>query len=433
MKKSIVGQLSRKLGITIIFAGIAASAASLWFASIEIQEFQDDTLLQVASLTSGNPVNTHMLASDQSSVTNIDPELKLMIVNLDSDQKVSWLPKKLKPGFYTVNSPGGDMRVYVRQTDQGSRIAVVQATEALNEIDFNSALRTVFPLLILLPLLAWLTVRIVRKEFMPVYNLVHTLDTKKTDYPELLQDVDIPNEIVPFVHAINRQMERIKQLLGHQSRFIADAAHELRTPLTALSLQAQNLEHANSLETMRERIVPLRAGIERGRRLTEQLLIFARSQTGIYSLDAIDVSNMALELIAAYQILAKERNIDLGLEEAGVVVLYADKDALYLILKNGLDNALCYTPPGGEITLKLHSESGGVIIEVIDSGSGIPVAEQERVFDPFYRINGTTGNGSGLGLTIARDAAIRLGGTISLHNKDSGTGLIFRYRQQCTS
>lgn len=431
MKRSIVGQLSRKLGITIVLAGILACTASLWFAYIEVQEFQDHTLQEIAALTNGAPVNTHMLATDQLSIANIDRESRIMILNLATDQGVSWLPSNLEPGFHTVHSPDGDWRVFVRQTDQGSLIATAQTTEARNEIIFDSAFRTFVPLIILLPLLVWLAVRIVQKEFAPVYRLVLALDSKQADYPLALPDADLPDEIAPFVRAINRQMERIKQLLEQHRRFIADAAHELRTPLTALSLQAQNLEHANTLETMRMRIAPLRAGIERSRRLTEQLLGLARSQTGIRSRSTVDVSKMALELIAEHLPLAEDRGIDLGLEDTGNMILYAEMESLLLIMKNGLDNALRYTPTSGEITLKLHSDGSEAIIEVIDSGPGIPIAERERVFTPFYRVNGTAGNGSGLGLSIARDAATRLGGTVSLHDNDSGTGLIFRYRQQC--
>jgi two-component system OmpR family sensor kinase len=217
--------------------------------------------------------------------------------------------------------------------------------------------------------------------------------------------------------------------MGEQRRFVADAAHELRTPLTALSLQAQNLDKAATLELMRERIVPLRAGIERARRLTEQLLSLARSQAGAPALESVNVSKVARELIAEYLALAEERDIDLGLDAAEDIVLTAEPRALSSILQNGLDNALRYTPRGGEVTLSLYTEGDAAVIEVRDSGPGIAVAERRRVFDPFYRLDGSHGEGSGLGLAIAFDAAARLGGTVSLHDRSDGPGLVFRYRQ----
>ena len=81
------------------------------------------------------------------------------------------------------------------------------------------------------------------------------------------------------------------------------------------------------------------------------------------------------------------------------------------------------------MTLRLIPEDGSAIIEIVDTGPGIPVAERERVFDPFYRMPGTAGIGSGLGLAIAREAAIRLGGSVSLHERENGCGLVFRYQQ----
>jgi two-component system OmpR family sensor kinase len=109
--------------------------------------------------------------------------------------------------------------------------------------------------------------------------------------------------------------------------------------------------------------------------------------------------------------------------------LHASPEALRLILRNALENALKYTPVGGEVTLRLLPAKDLAVIEVIDNGPGIPASERGRVFDSFYRLPGTAGEGSGLGLAIAQEAAIRLGGTISLHAKEEGPGLVFRYRQ----
>jgi two-component system OmpR family sensor kinase len=144
----------------------------------------------------------------------------------------------------------------------------------------------------------------------------------------------------------------------------------------------------------------------------------------------VDVSKMARELIAEYLPLAEARGIDLGLDEAGNIAVIAEPQTLRLVINNALDNALRYTPSSGEVTLRLYIEGDDTVIEVSDSGPGIPAAERERVFDPFYRIEGAGGQGSGLGLAIVRDAAARLGGKVSLHDRPDGPGLILRYRQR---
>jgi two-component system OmpR family sensor kinase len=283
----------------------------------------------------------------------------------------------------------------------------------------------------LLPVLIWLIVRIVRSQLAPVAQLARSLDEQSAHHPRQLPINDLPQEITPFVHAINRLLERISHLMGQQRRFIANAAHELRSPLTALSIQSQNLMQAGSPEVMLERISPLQDGIERARHLTEQLLSLARTQADAREQVVTNVSAMARELIAEYLPLSDARQIDLGLDEIAPLSLHAEPDALRLILRNALENALKYTPEGGEVTLRLIPEDGSAIIEIVDTGPGIPVSERARVFDSFYRMPGTAGIGSGLGLAIAREAAIRLGGSVSLHKRENGCGLIFRYQQMC--
>jgi two-component system OmpR family sensor kinase len=434
MSRSLERQLSRTLGLTIILVGMAAGAVSFMLAFQEAEEFQDDTLRQIATVSDVDELNAggrHDAVISTLNSTEGDPEDRVLVVSLSAGAMASplWLSTDLQPGFPTVRGPGGNWRVFVRETLPGKRLAVAQATDMRDEAAMDSALRTLVPLAILLPLLVWLIARIVRKEFAPLRLLAQKLDEQPPEHPKLLPDAGLLDEIAPFVRAINRLLERVTRLMGEQRRFVADAAHELRTPLTALSLQAQNLDKAATLELVRERIVPLRAGIERARRLTEQLLSLARSQAGAPVLESVNVSKVARELIAEYLALAEERDIDLGLDAAEDIVLTAEPRALSSILKNGLDNALRYTPSGGEVTLSLYTEGDAAVIEVRDSGPGIAVAERQRVFDPFYRLDGSHGEGSGLGLAIARDAAARLGGTVSLHDRSDGPGLVFRYRQ----
>ena len=236
------------------------------------------------------------------------------------------------------------------------------------------------------------------------------------------------------MHAINRLLDRVVTLLGQQRRFIADAAHELRTPLTALSIQVQNLRQAGSLESMKERILPLQDGIERARRLTEQLLNLARVQAETAEPASVNISEMARGLIAEYLPMAETKNIDLGLDEVAQLILPGTPENFRLILKNGLENALQHIPEGGEVTIKLlYSNDDQSGFEILDNGPGIPVSELGRVLNPFYRLPGKTGGGSGLGLAIAIEAAACQSGSVSLLNRPEGSGLIFRYLQGAKS
>jgi two-component system, OmpR family, sensor kinase len=429
MKRSLQRHLSIMLGIAILSAGLVAATASFGLAYSEATEFQDDMLRQIAALKHGVGIDASSRQSG-SDGTLADRESRVTITHLPGDPRPAWLLDDLPAGFHTVSAGVERLRVFVREESPDERVVVSQSTTARDEIAIDSAVRTLIPVLLLLPILIGLTVRIVRSEFAPITRLSANLDVQPADGPQPISDIGLPAEIIPFVQAINRLLERINRLVQQQRRFIADAAHELRTPLTALSLQAQNLCHADSLDAMKERAAPLQAGIERARHLTEQLLILARTQVGASTEVDVDVSGLARELIAEYLPLAALREIDLGMDEVTRLSMHTSPESLRLVLKNALENALKYSPPGGAVTLRLLSEIDSDVIEVIDSGPGIPPEEHERVFGAFYRLAETPEQGSGLGLAIAREAAARLGGGISLHASESGCGLIFRYRQK---
>jgi two-component system OmpR family sensor kinase len=427
MNNSLQYRLSIWLTALIIAAGILAGGISFSLAYNEAQEFQDDMLRKIATLVDADrlpPVGQQHLPGTLDD----DNEANILVQRLSSSPEMHGgldLPADLGGGLHTVVSGGSKWRVYVRS---GEKIAVIQAIGIRSEAARDSAFRTVLPLLGLIPLLVFISRRLVRASLQPVRDLAHVADAQPEDRPGALPDVYVPEEIAPFVLSINRLLGRVNRLVAQQRRFVADAAHELRTPLTALSLQAQNLGRADSLELMRERVAPLQAGIERARHLTEQLLNLARTQAGTEPDQEVDVSTVARELIAEYLPLAEGKHIDLGLEELASLSVRTSPEALRLILRNGLENALKYSPENGEVTLRLLREGADPVIEIVDNGPGIPATEMERVFDPFYRAVEAGGEGSGLGLAIAREATARLGGSLSLTSRTDGPGLVFRYR-----
>ncbi len=434
MKRSLQWRLTFMLDGAILLAGLIAAFVSFVLAYNEAKEFQDDMLRQIALLatrSSDSSLQNDTAQQNHAEITLDDPESLINVLHFPESPRPDWLTRNLSPGLHTLRSGGGRVvRVFLQEDSPGRTTVVTQSTEARDEIAINSALHALIPLLFLLPLMAWLIMRIVGRELMPIRMLAHHLDAQPADRPHPLSDRDVPSEITPFVHAINRLLERVTTLINQQRRFVADAAHELRSPLTALSLQAQNLKQARSLQGVSERILPLQAGIERARKLTVQLLDLAKIQAGTAEAMAVDVSDMARQLIAECLPLAESKGIDLGLDESAPLMMSAAPENLRLILKNGLENALKYAPEGGEVTLKLTTVDNSAVVEIIDNGPGIPISMRERVFDPFYRLPDATGEGSGLGLAIAMEAAARQGGSVSLLDRPEGSGLIFRYSQR---
>lgn len=423
MTRSLQRHLSMMLAVAVFISGVISSVIAFYFAYDEAQELQDDTLRQIAALGIGSRAQLQKL--DAAHLAVEDPESRVQLFRLPEGPHPAWLPDSLDVGFHTLSGGPGDMRVFVRRDAGNGWLAVTQSTDSRNEIAFNSALRTLLPILFLLPVLMGLIAFIVRGEFKPLRRLAESLDRQAADRPDTLPEHDLPDEITPFVQAINRLLGRIDGMIAKQRRFIADAAHELRTPLTALSLQAQNLARAPSREEMLERLAPLQAGIERARNLTVQLLDLARLQSGEPMPVEVDIQAMARELISEFLPLAEANGIDLGMEGDDFQPVTADPHILRMILRNALQNAVRYTPRGGEVTLGTKGGDSQQCIEIVDTGPGIPPSQLDKVFEPFHRLSSAI-EGSGLGLAIAREAAIQLGGRIVLENRESRSGLVFR-------
>ena len=438
MTRSLQWHVSINLGIAIVLSGLIAAITSFSLAYAEAKEFQDDMLLQIATLVAADAPQSRSPGSDGSAqrhnanvAATRDSGNLVRLIQLPNDPAPPWLAGDLLPGFHTVRTEEeAQIRLFVRDTASGQKAVVAQSTEPRNEIAIQSALHALIPLLIACPILAWIFMHILRRDLAPISRLARTLDQQPADRPEGIPVAGLPREITPFVHAINRLLLRVNDLMAQQRRFIADAAHELRGPLTALAVQAENLRQVNSLQGVSERLIPLRAGIERARQLTEQLLSLARTRAAIAEAKDVNVSEMARELIADCFSFAESKQIDLGLEETEPLSLRASPELLRSILRNGLENALKHSPSGSVVTVRLVSNADLAVIEVVDNGPGIPIVERERVFDSFYRMAGAAGDGSGLGLSIAREAALRLGGSVSLHERPDGTGLVFRYEQR---
>jgi two-component system OmpR family sensor kinase len=256
---------------------------------------------------------------------------------------------------------------------------------------------------------------LVRKLFRPIAILSSEIDRREEQELHPIDEHHLPVEIRPFVVAINRLLNRVAQSMEIQRRFVADAAHELRSPLTALSLQAERLAAAEMSLPARERLLQLRRGIERGRNLIDQLLTLAKAQSasppGASSVSVHQVLRRVLEDLLP---LAELKHLDIGVETGEDMQVLMNEIDLVTVVKNLVDNAIRYTPRNGRVDLSLVMDNGKALLQVKDSGPGIPTGERGRVFDPFYRSLGTDEPGSGLGLSIVKAIVDRAGAQVKL-------------------
>lgn len=431
-------RLSLALSVTILIVALVASVFAFLAGYQEALEMQDNTLKQVATLVERQQMRPHYPAS-APAIAGDNEETRVIVQYLadsalarktDDNSLPLPLPGNLQDGFSTVSVGGEEFRVLVRATAQGQRIAIAQETESRDRDARESARRGVIPFVILIPVLLLVVADLIRKLFRPIATLSAEIDRRDEQDMAPIDVRDLPTEVRSFALAINRLLGRVGKSMETQRRFVADAAHELRSPLTALSLQAERLSAAEMSEPARERLARLRQGIERGRNLIDQLLALASAQSsGAMAQSRVSVHKVYRQVLEELLPVAEKKQLDLGVEGDDCEMVTNELD-LQTLVKNLVDNALRYTPVGGRVDLRVQHQGGMVVLQISDTGPGIPRTERERVFDAFYRVPGSDEIGSGLGLSIVRAIASRAGAGIELDYTDSAsrTGLCVTLR-----
>lgn len=335
----------------------------------------------------------------------------------------SRMPVQAPLGYANVRTQEGQWRVFaMRLGDHVIQVAQPQAVR--NRLAAAVALRTLWPFLLLLPLLGvliWLTVG---RGLRPLEELAREVRGRTPESLRPLPEHSLPEELTPLSHALNGLLQQLSQALETQRAFIADAAHELRTPLTALTLQAQLAERAGTEPERQRALGELRAGVERATRLVGQLLTLARNEAPGTpdARETVNLEALMREVVGDYSALAERRNIDLGIAHSEALEIQGEPVGLRTLVSNLLDNALKYTPAHGRVDLSLSRVEEEAVIEIQDTGPGIPAIDRERVFGRFYRRPGVAReiSGSGLGLAIVRRIAARHGGSAKLGDSASG-------------
>ena len=328
-------------------------------------------------------------------------------------------------GFSDVKTALGTWRVFATW-HRGLSIQVAQHRLARDALAFNAAWQTLVPFLIALPFMGWLIWVLVGRE-MRVLEKTAQAVAKRT--PESLEPIErkaVPEEVQPLVGALNGLMARLGEALGQQRQFIADAAHELRTPLTALRLQLQLAERARDDEERARAHAMLREGILRATHVVEQLLALARAdpQVAASARARFDLAEVARGVVESQRAAADAKSIALSMVADAPVEVDAERVPMRALIENLVDNAIRYTV-SGSVVVRCLAREGKAVLEVEDSGPGIPAGERERVFDRFYRSEGAAEGGSGLGLAIVRRIAEHHGGRVELLDAPTG-GLLVR-------
>ncbi len=288
-------------------------------------------------------------------------------------------------------------------------------------------LQAVYPMVLAIPLIALIIWWVAGVGLRPVAKLATELRQREaTDlYP--IEQQDMPIELVQLTQSANELLRRLDASFAREKRFSGDAAHELRTPLAALKIHCENLLH--ELHPAPESVVKLQLGIERMSYLVEQILLLNRTAPDHFmgQFEPVNLTLLAKQAVVDYSapLAQKNHQIEFNGDECWVM---GDRAALATLLNNLLGNAIKYTPADGIIVVNTWQRGKDVVLEVMDNGPGIPVAQQARVFDRFYRMGGDRHNsqtpGCGLGLSIVQQVVELHAAHIALTQSRFDQGLL---------
>ena len=319
----------------------------------------------------------------------------------------------------------------------GFEAPLVQVAETLGK---RSRLATeiikgvILPQFVILPLAVLLVWLALARGIAPLNDLQRRIRRRDSGDLSPIDEREAPEEVAPLVRAINDLLTRLDQSMRTQKHFLADAAHQLKTPLAGLRTQAELAQRQidagqHDPQALKKSLQQIARSSQSAAHMVNQLLAMARAEDRAHlgQHHVVNLARLATETVRDFVPRALEKRIDLGYEgpedaaaarhPQGPLVL---GHALLLreLIRNLVDNALQYTPAGGTVTVRVIDDPFGqvVVLQVEDSGPGIPAAEHAQVFQPFYRSLGTDVDGSGLGLAIVREIAAQHGAEVTLED-----------------
>ncbi|WP_244827153.1 ATP-binding protein [Caballeronia sp. TF1N1] len=407
--------------LALVIVGVGFAGWLIYRQALaEANELFDYQLQQIAAALPSEPFSSVLTSRSES-----DEGVVIQIWNRNgvlmyySHPRVPLAPHA-ELGFSTEMTARGEWRVYSAIVGDNV-VQLAQPLSIRNRVAAGVAWRTLWPLVLLLPLLGLAIWVIVGRGLAPLQRVTSALDTRHPEALDPLPNQRLPQEVQPVVRALNALLVRLSTALDTQKAFVADAAHELRTPLAAVQIQAQLVARAQDDASRREALLDLHEGIARATRLAEQLLALARSEPdGKGVATKVDLAALLETCVRGYVLVAQERGVDLGIEASEPATVTGDADSLRVMFNNLIDNATKYTPRGGRVDVCLKIKDGHSVVEIADSGPGIPEDERERVFDRFYRVGESVDRartdvaGSGLGLAIVRRIADQHGAAVHL-------------------
>lgn len=425
----VTSGLRRRLLVMLIAPLILLALLSAWFdyrSADNVAAQQDQRLLELVPLVADSVIG----AGDPPLIL-LPPSVEAFVKEraghagyaiLDVDGKVldgeEWLaglpPPANEPEFHSEEHGGATWRI-VRQRQPTMLgevvVAVADGSDPRQQWARSILIKVLLPNLVLIAAAAFAVGWAVERALKPLLALKEAVERRSPRDLSAIDEESSPEEVRPLVHSLNRLFGLVNAQAESQRRFVADAAHQLRTPLAGLQAQveawAQAATAQPTLELPSEQVRKLRGATRRTSQLANQLLALSRADArGMHSqpTQRVDLKGLCENMLESHLDAATARRIDLGLDVQPVQVM-GHAWLLRELLSNLVDNAVKYSDEGGSVTIRCGRRGGLAFLEVEDDGPGVLPAEMPRILERFYRVQGTQGEGNGLGLAIAEEIA----------------------------
>jgi len=299
------------------------------------------------------------------------------------------------------------MLIALNETPERVFVHVAETLNKRRSMMTDILLADLIPQIVLILLTSIFLLTGLKKGLKPLHLLADQIAQRSSRDLSPIPETHIFLEVRTLTDTINELLEAHTQAIATQQRFIANAAHQLRTPLAGLKLQAERALREQDLSAMQPALQHIQNSADRMSHLTSQLLVLAKSEpiSGGYELLPVDLVKLARQTCIDWVPKALQRNMELSFESPeDALHVQGDEILLRELLANLLDNAITYGYDNGNIFVKLHRYPVPCLT-VEDDGPGIPDNELDRVFERFYRIPASPGNGCGLGLAIVKEIA----------------------------
>ena len=440
LPRSLQGRLL--LLVLAVVSGVwLVTAATAWLdVRHELDELLDGHLAQAAALLvvqQTQEADDDSRSLDAPTLHRYAPKVafqvfhedRLMLRSANAPTEPMVAPgRHLAAGFETVQIGGAAWRVFAAQgAAHDVQVYVGEEVSSRGSILWAVLRSALWPAALALPLLALAVWWAVYLGVKPLRQLGHALAERQPQALEPLTLDKAPLEVAPVVEALNGLFERIGLLLASERRFTADAAHELRTPIAAIRVQAQVALGESDAALRKHALQSTLQGCDRATRLVEQLLSLSRLEAGAAPvMAAVDLRALTQRVVAELAPKAIGKQQTLALEADAPCLLPGNETLLAVLVRNLVDNAVRYSPPGARVKVALRQAAGQVILSVEDSGPGLAEADRQRLGERFFRVIGSAESGSGLGWSIVRRIAAVHGLALQIESSAELGGLSVR-------